>query len=179
MKAAFPGNAAAGRWFRFALCLLAILAFGGLIIWPENRRARELDDAVRELRERIRSQEMLFPLYQANIAEIQRLKGFRVLPVPDPAGADPPAVRDAMDGVRRRATDHGFSISAMSPDVPMLNAYDDRLVLEVRMTGPFARLRELFLALGRLPYVVHFESLEVRGTSGREDIRFRLWLLRG
>jgi hypothetical protein len=166
------------QWGRFGLCFVAIVAFGLLLIWPEGRRVRELDRRREALRERIRSQEMLYPLYQAHVIEIQRLKQYRIFPAPEP-GDSAPSAQEAMAAIRDLLRDHGFSDLMLAPDMAVFNQEKDRLALDIRMNGSFLKLRDLLLSLGRLPAVIHFERLEIReAPDAGEVVDLRVWLLR-
>ena len=179
MKTPYFWNLSVAQWGRFGLCLAVILAFGLLMIWPQVRLGRELANEAERLREDIRTQEMLFPLYEAHLAEIRRLKTLRALPVPEPRAFEPPPVREALMEIRQLALAGGFGEIRLAPDMARLNEDAGRLALDVQMNGPFDKVRELFLALGRLPHVLHFESLEIRKASeGKENIQFRIWLRR-
>jgi len=172
-------NLPVAQWGRFGLCLVVILAFGLLMIWPQVRQGRELANQAARLREEIRAQEMLFPLYEAHLAEIRRLKTLRVLPVPDPRPFEPPPLRKTMAEIRQLALSVGFTGVRLEPDMARLNEEADRLALDVQINGPFRRARDLFLALGRLPQVLHFESVEIRkAPEGKESIQIRVWLRR-
>lgn len=180
MKGPFFWHLSASQWGRFGGGVVFLAVLGMLLIWPEARRVRELNRQREELRKRIQTQEMLYPLYQAHLMEIQRLKQYRVFPVPAPQKGDLPSVREAMANIRDRVTAQGFSILLLAPDMAVFNQEEDRMALEVRMSGSFPRLRALLLALGRLSYVVHLERLEVReNPDNGEIIDLRLWLLRG
>lgn len=179
MKTRLFWNLSAAQWGRFGLCLLVILAFGLLMIWPQIREIRELSGEAARLRTQIRTQEMLFPLYEAHLAEIQRLKSLRVLPLPESRRGEVPPIRETMTALRAVARETGFTEIRLAPDMARLNEGTDTLVLDVQMTGDFGKVRELFLTMGRLPYVLHFEKLEVKKSSdGQELVQFRIWLRR-
>jgi hypothetical protein len=172
-------NLPAAQWGRFGLCLVVILAFGMLMIWPQVRQGRELAKEAAALREEIRTQEMLFPLYEAHLSEMRRLKALRVLPVPDPRAFHPPPVRETLTEIRELILAAGFTGVRLSPDMARLNDDTGRLALDVQMDGPFREVRALFLALGRLAYILRFERLEIRKAPGEDEIiQFRVWLLR-
>jgi hypothetical protein len=172
-------NLPPARWGRFALCLAAISVFAGTMIWPQTRRIREMDARISELREEIRAQEMLFPLYRVHIADIQRLKGYRLFPVPDLSDGGIPSPGESMTRIRELLGEYGFVVFNLAPDIARLDRREDRLALDIQATGDFLRLRDLLLSLGRLPYVIHFESLEIRESAASESIRLRIWILRG
>ncbi|MFP4309148.1 MAG: hypothetical protein ACLFRG_12360 [Desulfococcaceae bacterium] len=179
MKTRLFWNLPPAQWGRFGLCLLVILAFGLLMIWPQTREIRELSDEASRLRTQIRTQEMLFPLYEAHLAEIQRLKSLRVLPLPESREGKFSSIRETMSALRAVARETGFAEIRLTPDMARLNEDADRLVLDVQMIGDFGKVRELFLTMGRLPYVLHFERLEVKKSSdGQEIVQFRIWLRR-
>jgi Tfp pilus assembly protein PilO len=172
-------NLPAAQWARFGLCLVVILAFGALMIWPQVRQDRELARRAARLREEIRTQEMLFPLYQAHLSEMRRLKALRALPVPDSRAFRPPPVRETLAEIRQLILAGGFDGVRLAPDMARLNEDAGRLALDVQMNGPFHSVRDIFLALGRLPYVLRFERLEIRkAPEGEEIIQFRVWLRR-
>jgi hypothetical protein len=172
-------NLPVAQWGRFGLCLLVILAFGMLMIWPQIRETRELAGEAARLKAEIRTQEMLFPLYEAHLAEMRRLKSLRVLPAPESREGEVPPIQETMTSLRAVVQESGFSEVQLAPDMARLNDDTDTLVLDVQMTGEFGNVRELFLAMGRLPFVRHFETLEVRKSpDGREVIQFRIWLRR-
>lgn len=180
MKGPFLWHLSASQWGRFGGGVVFLAVLGGLLIWPEARRVRELHRQREELQERIQTQEMLYPLYQAHLMEIQRLKQYQVFPVPEPKKGGLPTVREAIANIRDRVRAQGFSLLLLSPDMTVFNPEEDRMALEVRMSGSFPQVRELLLALGRLSYVVHLEHLEVRENPDTgETIDLRLWLVRG
>lgn len=179
MKTPVFWNLPVAQWARLGLCLVVILAFGVLMIWPQVRQGRELAHQAAQLREEIRTQEMLFPLYEAHLSEIRRLKELRVLPVTDARAFNPPPVRETLTEIREVILAAGFKEVRLAPDMARLNDDGGRLALDVQMNGSFHAVRELFLALGRLPYILRFERLEIgKAPGGEEIIQFRVWLRR-
>ena len=163
--------------FYFALFGVVILVIILLMIYPDYRTLATLDKNIKQLNTKIETQELLFPLFQKMLTEIDlKLPG---------GGAFPKEEKLTQEKAERivsvfyeLADKSGLKVVEVSPDVESTLNGSGFLLMNVVVKGDFSELREFLLELGHLPYLEKIEQIKLQNIDGGKEVRLRVWLVK-
>ncbi len=158
-----------------AICLSSLLAFFLVGIYPSVSALEEMDAEIEMLRQKVQTQELLFPVYQRLIKEVVRKVPSR-LAVPEKTKM-PPNDLVRLNGLfNRLAGESNVTFSSAIPDAS--NYLEDKgyLSMKVVFIGDFFNLRRLLLGICQLPYLESIDQIRIETQQQRSQKRmsFRL-----
>jgi hypothetical protein len=155
--------------------LAAILAFGLLAIYPNQKSIAGLRMDIRKLEGQLEQQRILFPLY-SKLVKKEKLKHAMVPPMPERTKLEPRNM-DRMPFVfEKMARKNNLELLSVMPDVRSLAEVQGLLSVDARMTGEFSDFRGFLISLGQIPYLEHLETIRIQSVEGVPEFRIKAWL---
>ena len=155
------------------VCLVGIVAFFFVGIYPNINSLREMDQEIENLNQEVQTQELLFPVYLKLLADITN-KIPTKLSVPE---------REKISDNDLGRINAMFAKLASESKVSFINAVADasdylddtgRLSMTATFAGDFFDLRQLILKICRLPYLESIDEMQIVSLEGRKQIKFKI-----
>lgn len=161
-----------------AICLVAILGFGLLAIFPSHQAIRATERKIEKLQQEIEEQEVLKSLFQ-NLLKQAQSKAPSEMPFPKKEKLS----REETDGIfvyfQELAEKNDFKVESIVPDVVSLTDGSGHLMLNTTMKGEFLNFRRLLLEIGELPYIEQIETIQIRTVGQLKEFRLKIWIAQG
>ena len=141
------------------ICLLCILAFCIVGIYPNVENMKELDDIIAELKTKAQRQELLFPVYTRLIKEVQ---------IKAPALPLPQKTKMARNDIERLNTHlieiaekNGVVLDSAIPDAVSYLEDSGQLTMNLVVHGDFFKFQNLLLDISQIPYLAAIDKLGI------------------
>ena len=159
----------------FIICLLGVVIFGMVGIYPNTTAMDSMEEDIAELTTRVQTQELLFPIYQQLIKEvIQKIPS--KLPLPDKSQSAQNDLGRINELFSRLADESGVIFSSAAPDAISYLEDTGHLTMNVNFSGDFFKLRKLLLRVCQLPYLDSIEEMRFETDQARKRLSFKLKL---
>jgi len=161
----------------FSISGMIILVLVVFMIYPNYRSLKSLDNKIKQMNVQIKSQEILYPLFQRMLKEIQ-FKEPSGLPFPKVEKLTQAQTAVVSSVFRELADKLGLTVMGVSPDIDSSLDGSGYLLMNVTMNGEFLKIRDLLRQLGKIPYLEHIEQIKLKSVAGSKEISFKIWLLK-
>lgn len=168
-----------GPCVRFiVICLVGLLAVASVVLYPGQKKIRDLEVESAGVRLEIAKQQLLLPLYV-------ELAGLDTLEVPEiMAGIEKRklrrdevgAIRTIFEGI---AATREVDVIGVSPRVQAVPDRGSFLVVTVKVGGLFENFRGFLLDAGRLAGLERFERINISEGTDRNEMEMILWFAAG
>lgn len=169
------------RVSRMNLVLIAFVSIGLFfyafsVTYMTMRRVQEAEETGRRLEDRLRTQELLYPVYTGLMRSLSEPEPAPELSLPVPLPLPGDVLRDLQGIFGPVARNTGLELKALLPDA---DAYDPReglLSLSMVLAGRPQDFHAFLLELGAMASVDSFLSLDVSSLGTLREMRLRLQL---
>lgn len=157
--------------FYFALCLLALIAFLAVGIFPNMAALKELDDEIMVMKQKAETQSLLFPVYLKMLREITRNVPVQ-FNVPE-TNKIPHHHLSRINAIfKELAAGNNVTFVSARPDAVSYLEDSNDLVLDLVFRGDFFNLRDLLIGVCQLPFLASIEQLRIETRDEGKQIRF-------
>jgi hypothetical protein len=156
------------------ICLAGIIAFILLVIYPQYQSQKSMDQEIETLSTRIEEQKILAPLFKDLTTKAQ-VKTPENLPFPERQKLSKEEARKISFAVQAVVQQNNFTVENIVPDVNTLMDGSGFLKLSLVAVGEFFRLRDVLIQLSEIPYLEHFETLELETDDDLIKVSLKLW----
>ena len=170
-----PANTVTQSMLLVIICGVGILAFVLLIILPYNRAAREMDQEISTLKNRIDEQRILLPVFN-NLINMTQQSQTSILPTPKKeklAREDISAILALFQEFARR---NALKVEEVTPDINSMSDGSGYLMTRLILQGDFLNFRNFMLDLGTIPSLERIEEVAMRPMQNSREMRLKLWL---
>jgi hypothetical protein len=157
------------------ICAVGILAFFVLIILPSKKTSAELDQDIESLTVRIEEQRILTPVFHSLLKQA-RIKPSPRLPSPQKSKlthGDMNAISTVFQDFAGR---HNLKLEEITTDDNSLTQESGYLLMWLRLSGDFFKIREFLIKIGSIPSLEHIEEITIRSTKTSKELRLKIWL---
>ena len=138
------------------LAIILLVAFFGNM--ESRNKVARLDTDIARVKNEIRKQEALFPVYTRLKAEFDR-KVLNELELVQTVPMKQDEVDKATDMINRMATLSGIETTSIQPDPGSLAEDPNQLLVNCEFSGDYFDFREFLKRLGAVPYVKHIQQI--------------------
>jgi len=155
------------------VCLVGIIAFFFVGIYPNINSLREMDQEIEVLNQEVQTQELLFPVYLKLLADITN-KIPTKLSVPEREKISHNVLGRINAMFAKMASESNVSFIKAVADAS--NYLDDkgRLSMTATFSGDFFDLRQLILKICRLPYLESIDEMQIETLKNSKQIKFKI-----
>ena len=155
------------------ICLLSMVAFFFVGIYPNLSALEEMDAEIETLHRDVRTQELLFPVYQRLIREVTR-KVPTELSVPEKSRISANDLVRVNEMFNQLATESNVTFSSAIPDAS--NYLEDKgyLTMKVDFIGDFFNLQRLLLGICQLPYLESIDQMRIETLRQQKRMSFKM-----
>jgi hypothetical protein len=157
------------------ICLLGVVIFVMIAIYPNSAIMEGLEADIAELKKKVETQELLFPVYQRLIKEVT-LKIPSELPLPEKSQGTQNDLGRINEIFSKLADDSDVTFSSAVPDAVSYLEDTEHLTMNVNFIGDFFKLRKLLLNVCRLPSLGAIEEMRFETDQGEKRLSFKLKL---
>lgn len=161
-----------------AIGSLLLFLFGVLFIYPNQRSLRILDNEIGNYQLQIKAQKLLFPIYADLLKNRAALEIDKKLPSPAKAGIKQNELNKIARNISQVAVQHDFTVNSITPDINTLIDESNYFKVDVSLTGDFMALRQLLIALYKLPYLQNFTKIKIKSINQEKLITFTLLVIK-
>jgi len=164
----------AQSFFILIVCAVGVLAFFVLIILPSKKNSADLDREIESLTVRIEEQRILTPVFHSllNRAKAPGPK----LPSPGKSKLTHADMIAIPTVIRDFAGRHSLKLEEIATDDSSLTQESGYLLMRLRLSGDFFKIREFLNDLGSIPSLEHIEEINIRSLKTSKEIRLKIWL---
>ena len=165
----------AQSFFILVLCAVGILAFLWLIILPSKKTSADLDQEIESLNVRIEEQRILTPVFHS-LLKRAKMEGPSGLPSPEKSKlthGDMNAISKVFQDFAGR---HNLKLEEITTDDSSLMQESGYLLMRLRLSGDFFKIRKFLIDLGSIPSLEHLEEINIRSTKTSKELRLKIWL---
>jgi len=157
------------------ICAVGVLAFFWLIILPSKETSASLDQDIEKLNVRIEEQRILTPVFHSLLSRA-KMEGPSGLPSPEKSKlthGDMNAISTVFQDLARR---HNLTLEDMTTDDRSLMAETGYLLMRLRLSGDFFKIREFLIDMGSIPSLEHVEEINIKATKTAKELHLKIWL---
>ena len=157
------------------ICAVGILAFFVLIILPSKTTSADLDRDIESLTVRIEEQRILTPVFHS-LLKRAKIPGPSGLPSPQKSKlthVDMNAISKVFQDFAGR---RNLKLEEITTDDSSLMQESGYLLMWLRLSGDFFKIREFLIDLGSIPSLEHIEEINIRSTKTSKELRLKIWL---
>ena len=157
------------------ICAVGILAFFLLIILPSKKTSADLDQEIESLNVRIEEQRILTPVFHS-LLNRAKMEGPSELPSPEKSKlthGDMNAISKVFQDFAGR---HNLKLEEITTDDSSLMQESGYLLMRLRLSGDFFKIRKFLIDLGSIPSLEHIEEINIRSTKTSKELRLKIWL---
>ena len=158
------------------ICLAVILGFILMVIYPDSKALARQDLKIKELKTRIKQQELLTPLYE-DLKALARFKAPIGLPMPKRESLVRGEVGRLSMTFQEMAKNSNLEVDSVVAQVRQLENGSDLLGMDVSAKGDFFDFRGFLIQLAGLPYLEHIERVQIQSARNPKSLKLRIWLL--
>ena len=151
-----------------ALCLVGI--------WPNSEALKESDEEIAQLKQQVKIQEMLYPVYRELIKEATQ-KSPEKLPVPETSKIPRNNLSEANEAFIKIAQENNVTFASAVPDASSYLEDTGHLIMNVEYDGDFFQLRGLLLKICQLPFLESIEEMTLEASKETRRISFKLKII--
>lgn len=155
------------------ICVLGVLAFCLVGIWPNSMAIKEAEQEIEQLSQKVQTQELLYPVYRELIKEVTRNTPSK-LPVPKKDKIPRNDLSMVNTTFMNIAQENNTTFTSAIPDASSYLEDTGHLVMNVTYGGDFFNLRGLLLRICQLPYLESIEEMRLETTGNTKQMRFKL-----
>jgi len=162
--------------------IMVIALFGGgliffvlLSIFPNYIAYSNIEDEINTLKNQIEEQKILSPIF-SDLSEKASFQDPENLPFPKKEKLSKNETSNISNIIQEIILLNDFKLNSISTDVGGLLDGSGMLKVNIDISGDFMNLRNLILQLGTLPYLEHIENIHIDNTTGKQQIRLKLWI---
>jgi len=157
------------------ICTVGIVAFFVLIILPSKTTSADLGQEIESLTVRIEEQRILTPVFHSLLkrAKIDDRSG---LPSPKKSKlthGDMNAISTVFQDFAGR---RNLKLEEITTDDSSLTQESGYLLMRLRLSGDFFKIREFLIDIGSIPSLEHIEEINIRSTKTSKELRLKIWL---
>lgn len=157
------------------VCVIGIIAFAAIAIYPSQKSIEQLDEKINNLRYQVERQKSLYPLY------LELKKRIDATPVPDlPLPAPAAYPRDRIDAIASAfepaVEGSGVFLAAVTPDVRALGGDASILPVQIVLTGDFLEFQNVLTRLGSIPFMTRIEGVRVKQVPGTREMEVKTYI---
>ncbi len=166
----------AQSFFILVICAVGVLAFFVLIILPSKKSSADLDRDIESLTVRIEEQRILTPVFHSLLkrAKMEGIKG--KLPSPEKSKLTHAGMNAIPTVFQDSARRHSLKLEEITTDDSSLTQESGYLLMRLRLSGDFFKIREFLIDLGSIPSLEHIEEINIRSLKTSKEIRLKIWL---
>ena len=155
------------------ICMLSIIAFFFVGIYPNLKSLDEVDEEIGALNHKVRTQELLYPVYLRLLAEITHRSPTK-LPIPKSHKISTNDLTGINKAFMDIANENNATFISAVPDAS--NYLEDMgyLTLNVSFAGDFFDLRSLLLAVCRLPYLEAIDQMQMETVNEKKRLIIKM-----
>ena len=157
------------------ICAVGILAFFVLIILPSKTTSADLDQEIESLTVRIEEQRILTPVFHS-LLKRAKMEGPSGLPSPKKSKlthGDMNAISTVFQDFAGR---RNLKLEEITTDDSSLTQESGYLLMRLRLSGDFFKIREFLIDLGSIPSLEHIEEINIRSAKTTKELRLKIWL---
>jgi hypothetical protein len=161
--------------FFLGICAMGLLAFAMVGIFPNMKAARQLDDEIAQLSQKVQVQELLFPIYAELIKQFQQKE-----PVDLPLPSKSKIAKNEISELNAQFIElaHASNVIFENAITDPISYQEDsgHVTMNVAFSGDFFNFRTLLMNVCKLPYLNSIEHMEVvvQGKDKRIMMKLRL-----
>ena len=151
------------------------MAFFVLIILPSKKNSADLDRDIESLTVRIEEQRILTPVFHS-LLKRAKMEGPSGLPSPKKSKlthGDMNAISKVFQDFAGR---HSLKLEEITTDDSSLTQESGYLLMRLRLSGDFFKIRKFLIDLGAIPSLEHIEEINIRSLKTSKEIRLKIWL---
>lgn len=165
----------ASNLFYIGICVIGMLAFAMVGIFPNMSASRELDEEVAELNQKVRAQELLFPIYVELIKQYQQ-KAPEGLPLPPDGKIGRSKISELSSQFMAVARRSDVNFESAIPDPISYQEETGQVVMNVSFSGDFFNFRKLLMNICQITFLRSIERMEVEVQGNDKRIHLKLLL---
>jgi Tfp pilus assembly protein PilO len=157
------------------ICAVGILAFFLLIILPSKKASADLDQEIETLTVRIEEQRILTPVFHS-LLQRAKMEGPSGLPSPEKSKlthGDMNAISSVFQDFAGR---HNLKLEEITTDDSSLVQESGYLLMRLRLSGDFFKIRKFLIDIGAIPSLEHIEEINIKSTKTSKELRLKIWL---
>ena len=157
------------------ICAVGILAFFVLIILPSKTTSADLDQEIESLTVRIEEQRILTPVFHS-LLKRAKIDDRSDLPSPKKSKlthVDMNAISTVFQDFAGR---RNLKLEEITTDDSSLTQESGYLLMRLRLSGDFFKIREFLIDIGSIPSLEHIEEINIRSTKTSKELRLKIWL---
>ena len=157
------------------ICAVGILAFFVLIILPSKKTSADLDQEIETLTVRIEEQRILTPVFHS-LLQRAKMEGPSELPSPEKSKlthGDMNAISSVLQDFAGR---HNLKLEEITTDDSSLVQESGYLLMRLRLSGDFFKIRKFLIDIGAIPSLEHIEEINIKSTKTSKELRLKIWL---
>jgi Tfp pilus assembly protein PilO len=165
----------AQSFFILVICAVGVLAFFVLIILPSKKNSADLDRDIESLTVRIEEQRILTPVFHS-LLKRAKMEGPSGLPSPKKSKlthGDMNAIPKVFQDFAGRRS---LKVEEITTDDSSLTQESGYLLMRLRLSGDFFKIREFLIDIGSIPSLEHIEEINIRSLKTSKEIRLKIWL---
>ena len=165
-----------GSRLTFLVCLIGVLVLALLTIFPNFSTLRAQKREIASLKTMLKEHEILQPVYHA-LVDKSRVSPEMLLPFPEKK----PLKRSKLSGlatdIQFIAEENNLTLTSIVPNLESMEGDNNRLNVDIVLTGQFMSLRRFLIKLEGKPYLEHVRSLELVKQSKTMRIKINIRIL--
>ncbi len=158
------------------VCLLGVIAFALIGIYPNHATMVELDHKITPLNQRIETQRVIVPIYKELLkkAKQQDLHGLDYPPELTPA--KPEDIEKFSIMLSNLARENQMELKIIAPDSDAYLKNTKYLGMNVSLTGDFFHFRRFLIQICYIPFLQDIESIRINIKNQKHTYELRLIL---
>ncbi len=157
------------------VCVLGVIAFAAIAIYPSKMSIANLEEREQELRYQLERQKSLYPLY----AELKkRIDATSAPALPLPGSETYPGTRidslsSAFDPVVEGSD---VFLDSVTPDVRALSGDSALLPVQLVFVGNFLNYQNVLTRLASVPFITHIGEIRIEQVPGAREMEVKIWI---
>ena len=151
------------------------MAFIFLIILPSKKSSADLGQEIEKLTVRIEEQQILTPVFHS-LLQRAKMEGPSELPSPEKSKlthGDMNAISSVFQDFAGR---HNLKLEEITTDDSSLVQESGYLLMRLRLSGDFFKIRKFLIDIGAIPSLEHIEEINIKSTKTSKELRLKIWL---
>jgi hypothetical protein len=159
----------------FAICMLGIIAFFFIGIYPNLSTLKSIDEDISGLKQKAETQALLYPVYLKLLQEITQ-KAPTTFSAPEKKKISHKQLSQINDLFRQLATQSKITFNSAIPDAS--NYLEDMayFTMNVDFSGDFFNLRELLIGICQMPFLESIDTMRIETINQEKRISFKIKL---
>lgn len=145
------------------------------VLYPYYKSLNNLDMEIAGIKERIKAQRELLPLY-TKLVEKSGMSAADKFSLPERSTLPKnniDLIPSIFKGLARKSH---TEIISVNPDFTTISKGQGSILINATVRGNFFGLRDFLVELGKVPYVRQIEEIEIQQRSADKELKMKLWL---